>query len=146
MELAAEVAHSIRYWEECDQLGAFGLRHVVQQHPAIALPHCCAWVRDANPWVRRLGIVTLTSVPKEGGYAPGPAEFAILDTVMADGERTVQDAAVWLLREITRRALGAVAAYLRRHAASEHRATRRIVKEALKALSAADQESIRALL
>ncbi len=145
MGLAAEVAQSIRNWEECDQLGAFGLRHAAQQHPAIALPHCRAWVRDANPWVRRLGVVTLTSVPKEGGYAPTDAEFAILDTVMADEERVVQDAAVWLLREITRRDPAAVSAYLGRHVASKHRATRRIVNEALKVLSAADQEAIRAL-
>jgi len=73
------------------------------------------------------------------------AEYAILDAVMADEERTVQDAAAWLLREITRRDPAAVAAYLRRYAAGAHRATRCIVKDALKALPPAGQEAIRAL-
>ena len=45
LEVAASFVSSIRNWEECDQLGCFGLRSVVQRHPEAVLPRCSAWVQ-----------------------------------------------------------------------------------------------------
>lgn len=146
LEVAASFVGSIRNWEECDQLGCFGLRNVVQRHPEAVLPRCQAWVQDEDKWTRRFGVVVLTSLPRDRTYRPSEQEFAILDAVMADQAREVQDAVAWALRKIGNRDPAAVAAYLRHHAADASRSTRRIIKQTLKALPDEEQEAIRALL
>lgn len=146
LELAASFVDDIRNWEECDQLACFGLRYVVQRHPDAVLPRCQAWVQDEDKWTRRFGVAVLTSLPKDKGYQPSEREFAVLDAVMADEAREVQDAVAWALREIGKRHRAAVAEYLRRHTQSADRHTRRIVKQAMKVLPDEEQEAIRALL
>jgi 3-methyladenine DNA glycosylase AlkD len=146
LEVASGFVGSIRNWEECDQLGCFGLRDVVQRHPEAVLPRCAAWVRDEDKWTRRFGVAVLTSLPKDKGYRPSEEEFAVLELVMADEAREVQDAVAWALREIGGRHPVAVADYLRRHAPGAGRVTRRIVKQALKALPAQDRKALRRLL
>ena len=146
LEMAASFVGDICNWEECDQLACFGLRNVVQRHPEAVLPRCQAWVQDEDKWTRRFGVVVLTSLPKAKTYQPSEQEFAILDAVMADESREVQDAVAWALRKIGNRDLAAVAAYLRHHAADAGRSTRRIIKQTLKALPDEEQEAIRALL
>ena len=145
LELAASFVADIRNWEECDQLACFGLRNVVQRHPEAVLPRCQTWVRSGDEWTRRFGVAVLTSLPKDKGYRPAGREFAVLDAVMADEAREVQDAVAWALREIGKRHPGAMAAYLRRHAPGANRHTRRIIKQAMKVLPDEDQEAIRAL-
>jgi len=134
LELAASFGDDIRNWEECDQLACFGLRYVVQRHPEAVLPHCQIWVRSKNEWTRRFGVAVLTSLPKDKTYRPSEREFAVLDAVMADEAREVQDAVAWALREIGKRHPAPVADYLRRHGRSANRHTRRIVKQAIKML------------
>lgn len=134
LELAASFVGDIRNWEECDQLACFGLRNVVQRHPDMVLPRCQDWVRSEDKWVRRFGVAVLTSLPRDKAYRPSEREFAILDAVMADEAREMQDAIAWALREMSKRDPRAVAAYLRRYASSSNRHTRRIVKQAMKAL------------
>jgi len=146
LEVAASFVGDIRNWEECDQLACFGLRFVVQRHTEAVLPRCQAWVRDADKWTRRFGVAVLTSLPKDKMYQPSEQELAILDAVMTDEAREVQDAVGWALREIAKRNPAAVTGYLRRYVSSANRATRRIVKQALKALPAEEQGTIRALL
>jgi 3-methyladenine DNA glycosylase AlkD len=146
VELAASFVGDIHNWEECDQLACFGLRYVVQRHPEAVLPRCQAWVQDEDKWTRRFGVAVLTSLPKDKGYRPSEQEFAVLDAVMADEAREVQDAVAWALREICRRDPAAVADYLRRHAQDVSQPTRRIVKQAMKKLPAEEQEALRALL
>ena len=146
LELAASFVGDIRNWEECDQLACFGLRNVVQRHPEAVLPRCQTWVRSEDKWTRRFGVAGLTSLPKDKGYHPSEPEFAILDAVMADEAREVQDAVAWMLREVSQRDPAAVAGYLRRHALGASQHTRRIVKQAMKKLPDEEQEAIRALL
>ena len=146
LELAASFVGDIRNWEECDQLACFGLRYVVQRHPEAVLPRCQTWVQSEDKWTRRCGVVVLTSLPKDKGYRPSEREFAILDAVMDDEAREVQDAVAWALREIGKRDPAAVAGYLRRHAQGVGRSTRRIVRQAMKVLPGEEQEMIRALL
>jgi len=146
LEVAASFVGDIRNWEECDQLACFGLRNVVQRHPEMVLPRCQDWVRSEDKWIRRFGVAVLTSLPKDKAYRPSEREFAILDAVMADEAREVQDAVAWALREIAKRHPTAVASYLRRHAPSPSRHTRRIVKQAMKALPEEEQEALRALM
>jgi 3-methyladenine DNA glycosylase AlkD len=134
LELAASFVGGIRNWEECDQLACFGLRNVVQCHPEAVLPRCRVWVQDEDKWTRRFGVAILTSLPKDKAYQPSGREFAILDAVMADEVREVQDAVAWALREIGQRHPAPVADYLRRYARSINRSTRRIVKRAMKVL------------
>ena len=110
------------------------------------LPHCGAWVQDEDKWTRRFGVAVLTSLPKDKGYRPSEREFAILDAVMPDKAREVQDAVAWVLREMSWRGSAAVADYLRRHAQNANRPTRRIVKQAMKKLPDEEQEALRALL
>ena len=136
LELAASFVGTIRNWEECDQLACFGLRYVVQRHPEAVLPRCESWVRSEDKWTRRFGVAVLTSLPKDKTYQPSQREFAILDAVMADEAREVQDAVAWALREIGKRHPTVMADYLRRHAGSANRATRRIIKQAMKVLRA----------
>jgi len=146
LELATSFVGDIRNWEECDQLACFGLRNVVQRHPEAVLPRCQTWVRSEDKWTRRFGVAVLTSLPRNKGYRPSEREFAVLDAVMADEAREVQDAVAWALREIGKRHPAAVAGYLRRHAPGASRPTRRIVKQAMKALPDEEQEAIQALL
>lgn len=146
LELAASFVGDIRNWEECDQLACFGLRYVVQRHPDAVLPRCQTWVQDEDKWTRRFGVAVLTSLPKDKTYQPSEREFAVLDAVMADDAREVQDAVAWALREIGKRHPAPVADALRRHARSASRPTRRIVKQAMKVLPDEEQTAIRALL
>jgi len=146
LEVAASFLGSIRNWEECDQLGCFGLRNVVQRHPEAVLPRCLVWAQDQDKWARRFGVVVMTSLPVDKDYRPSEQEFAILDTVMADEAREVQDAADWELRKIGGRYPAVVAEYLRRHARGAGRSTRRIIKRAMKVLSEEERERICALL
>jgi len=145
LELAASFVGDICNWEECDQLACFGLRNVVQRHPEAVLPHCQAWVQGKDKWTRRFGVAVLTSLPKDKGYRPSQAEFAILDAVMGDEAREVQDAVAWALREIGKRHPAPVADFLRRHAQRARRHTRRIVREAMKKLPGEEQKAIRGL-
>lgn len=146
LELAASFVADIRNWEECDQLACFGLRYVVQRHPEAVLPRCQAWVQSEDKWTRRFGVAVLTSLPKDKAYRPSEQEFAILDAVMADEAREVQDAVAWALRETGKRHPAAVAGYLRRHARSTNRHTRRIVKQAMKGLPDEEQAALQTLL
>jgi 3-methyladenine DNA glycosylase AlkD len=146
LEVAASFVGSIRNWEECDQLACFGLRYVVQRHPEAVLPRCRAWVQDEDKWTRRFGVVVPISLTQVKTYQPSEQEFAILDAVMADEAREVQDAVAWALRKIGNRGPAAVAAYLRHHAVDASRSTRRIIKQTLKALPDEEQAAIRALL
>jgi len=143
LELAASFVTTIRNWEECDQLACFGLRYVVQRRPEIVLPRCRDWVRSEDKWTRRFAVAVLTSLPKDKTHRPSEEEFAILDAVMADEAREVQDAVIWALREIAKRHPTAVADYLRRHAASANRSTRRIIKQAIKALPGEEQAALK---
>jgi len=146
LELAASFVGNIRNWEECDQLACFGLRNVIQRHPEMVLPCCRDWVQSEDKWTRRFGVAVLTSLPRDKAYRPSEREFAILDAVMADEAREVQDAVAWALREMSKRDPAAVAAYLHRYASSSNRHTRRIVKQAVKTLPEEEQTVIRALL
>ena len=146
LEVAASFLGSIRNWEECDQLGCFGLRSVVQRHPETVLSRCLAWVQHQDKWIRRFGVVVMTSLPTSKGYHPCEQEFAVLDMVMSDEAREVQDAADWALRKVGGRNPVVVAEYLRRHAKEAPRSTRRIIKRAIKVLSEGEREEIRALL
>jgi len=146
LEVAASFVGSIRNWEECDQLGCFGLRSVVQRHPETVLPRCVAWAQDQDKWTRRFGVVVMISLPAAKGYRPCEQEFAVLDVVMADEAREVQDAADWALRKIAGRCPAVVTEHLRRHAQGAGRSTRRIIKRAIRVLSEGEREEIRALL
>lgn len=149
LELAASFVGDIRNWEECDQLACFGLRYVVQRHPEPVLSRCRDWVQDEDKWTRRFGVAVLTSLPKgESGktFRPSEREFAILDVVMADEADEVQKAVAWALREMAKRDPAPVAGYLRRHAGSAGRPTRRIVKQAMKKLPDGEQAALQALL
>jgi len=146
LEVAASFVGSIRNWEECDQLGCFGLRSIVQRHPEAVLPRCLTWAQDQDKWTRRFGVVVMISLPAAKGYRPCEQEFAVLDVLMADEAREVQDAADWALRKIGERYPAVVAEYLRRHVQGAGRSTRRIIKRAIKVLSEVEREEIRALL
>ena len=110
------------------------------------LPRCIAWVQDQDKWTRRFGVVVMISLPAAKGYRSCEQEFAVLDVVMADEAREVQDAADWALRKIGGRYPAMVAEYLRRHAQGAGRSARRIIKRAIKVLSEEEREEIRALL
>lgn len=146
LEIASTAMVGIRNWEECDQLACFGLRYVVQRSPELVLPRCERWVKSEAKWARRFGAAVLTSLPKEKGYCPSGREFEVLDWVMADPTREVQDAVAWALREIGKRHPKPVVDYLKRYAKSANRFTRRIVKGALKALPQADRGELETLL
>jgi 3-methyladenine DNA glycosylase AlkD len=146
LDLAASFVHDIDNWEACDQLACFGLRYVVQREPEAALPRCRAWIQEESKWSRRFGVAVLTSLPKDKAYQLSERVFTILDAVMADEAREVQDAVAWALREIGKRHPAPVVDYLRRYARSDDRATRRIVKAAIKALPDEEQATISALL
>jgi len=134
LALAASFVGGFRNWEECDQLACFGLRYALQRRPELVLPRCEEWVKSGDKWTRRFGVVVLTSLPKDKAYVPSEREFSILDAVMADEAREVQDAVAWALREMAKRHPKPVTAFLRRHAAAQARSTRRIVRQAAKAL------------
>ena len=146
LEMATSFVGSIRNWEECDQLACFGLRNVVQRHSDLVLPRCQAWVQEEDKWTRRFGVVVPISLTQAKSYQPSEQEFAILDAVMADEAREVQDGVAWALREIGQRHPAAVAEHLRRHAPAAGRFTRRIIKQSLKPLPKEEQAAIRALL
>jgi len=145
LDMAASFVRDIHNWEECDQLACFGLRYVVQRQPETVLPLCQAWVQDEDKWTRRFGVAVLTSLPKDKGYQPSEREFTVLDTVMADEAREVQDAVAWVLREIGRRHPTVIATYLRRQAPGASQSTRRIIKQAMEVLPDEEQQAVRVL-
>ncbi len=142
LDVASSFVGDLRNWEECDQLACFGLRNVVQAWPDLVLPRCKVWVKSPDKWARRFAVAVLTSLPKDEGYRPSEREFDLLDQVLFDPAREVQDAVAWALREIGKRHPEAVAGYLHRHARSANRYTRRIVRLALKGLPEAERASV----
>jgi len=141
--LVREFSSSLRNWEECDQLGAFGLRYVVQRRPELVLPQCEQWLLDSDLWIRRLAIVTLTSLPKTKAYEPSPKELALLDAAMQDEAREVQDGVMWALRELAKRNPSVVEKLLLQYMGTSFRATRRIVRQAVKSLPLEGQRNLK---
>jgi 3-methyladenine DNA glycosylase AlkD len=146
LSVVTSFVKTLRNWEECDQLACFGLRCVVKRYPDHVLPWCDRWVKSEEKWTRRFGVAVLTSLPRDKDYQPSKREFEILEQVMTDPVREVQDAVSWALREIGKRHPSPVFDYLRRYAKSANRFTRRIVKQALKALPPADRDELGIML
>jgi len=143
LDLAASFIPGIRNWEECDQIACFGLRYVVQRHPEAVFPLCRTWVSSREKWTRRFGVAVLTSLPKAKGYSAGAEEFAILTEVMDDPAREVQDAVAWALREMLERDQEPVFQFLITQASGAGKATRRIIKLAMKKLPVEKREVLR---
>jgi 3-methyladenine DNA glycosylase AlkD len=143
LETAARLVPDIRTWEECDQLGCFGLRFVTQLHPEEVLPRCTAWVRDSRSWTRRFGIVVMTALPKVRGYHVGERETDVLDHGMNDDAREVRDAVGWVLREMAAVDSVSVTSFLTRHAARASPTTRRIILQTLRRLPESQRVAVR---
>jgi len=143
MELVREFSTLLRNWEECDQLGAFGLRFVVQRRPELVFPQCEQWLLDSDLWIRRLAIVSLTSLHKAKDHRSSPEELALLDVAMQDEAREVQDGVIWALRELAKREPSIVEGFLLQHMGTCLRATKRVVRQALTLLPLETQRSLK---
>ncbi|MCK5585573.1 DNA alkylation repair protein [Candidatus Bipolaricaulota bacterium] len=142
VELVRKFSPSLRNWEECDQLGAFGLRYVVQRRPELVFAQCEQWQLDPQLWIRRLAVVNLTSLPKAKDYEPSSRELALLDVAMQDNAREVQDGIIWALREMAKRHPAIVKRFLLRYVTTSHRGVKRVLRQASKSLPLEMQQSL----
>jgi 3-methyladenine DNA glycosylase AlkD len=108
-------------WETCDQLatGVAGemLARAADRQRTSWLRDLEKWARSPNPWRRRFAVVT-TTVLNQKGRNDARAGLHICGLVIADGDKTVQKAVAWALREACKSDPGAVWALLKRHRAA----------------------------
>ncbi len=119
----------INNWEICDTIATLGLKEFLANNPEIAFRTIKFWVRSPNPWIRRLGVVSL--IPLSSGKYDHPLErfFSIIKMVMQDSNENVQKAVGWVLRSITYKDPYRVGKFLEMYSSYPESSTKRIVKE-----------------
>jgi len=131
-------------WSVCDSLAMYGIEPIVYSDPNLVLPFSKEWIRSANKWIRRFGVVTLR------GYKRVPATekvFELLDMVIEEEDRDVRKAVAWILREITKGNPDDMARYLERWAKSDPgKDAKWVIKNGLKKLGSDEQNKILGLL
>jgi len=116
LPILRELAGTCAGWEDADQLAMRAVEPIARRDPATYLDRLASWVTDANPWVRRVGIVAIGRVPmKQPGWAAQC--LALVEPALADPEREIVGRAVsFAIRIIARADAGAVRVFVRRHA------------------------------
>jgi 3-methyladenine DNA glycosylase AlkD len=132
LNFVSSVLPDLDNWSVCDNLAMFGVEPIVYSNPELVLPLSENWVKSADKWIRRFGVVTLRGYKK---VQTTNEVFEILDLVMADTEKDVKKAMSWVLREITKKNPDEVAEFLTGWAkTSPGRDARWIIKAGMKKL------------
>lgn len=111
-----ELAATCAGWEDADQLAMRGVEPIARKAPAAYLDRLASWVTDANPWVRRVGVIAIGRVPMKH---PDRATqcLALVEPALADPEREIVGRAVsFAIRLAARADADAAKAFIRRHA------------------------------
>jgi 3-methyladenine DNA glycosylase AlkD len=129
-------------WETCDQL-AMGVAGEMIGRAIDAQRE--AWVRDleswadtANPWRRRFAVAT-TTVLNQKGRNDAQTALRVCERVIADGDKSVQKAVGWALREACKSNPASVFALLKKHQAAMPRA---VLRESAQKLTDSQRASL----
>jgi len=129
-------------WETCDQLAMCVAGEMIGR---AVDPQRGAWVRDLekwagtpNPWRRRFAVAT-TAVFNQKGRNDAAATLRICERVIADGNKSVQKALGWTLREACKSDSDAVFVLLKRYQAAMPRA---VLRESAAKLTASQQAAL----
>ena len=132
LDFVSSVLPDLDNWAVCDNLAMFGVEPIVYSNHELVLPLSENWIKSADKWIRRFGVVTLRGYKK---VQTTNEVFEILDLVMADNEKDIKKAVSWILREITKKNPDEVAEFLARWAkANPGKDTRWIIKDGMKKL------------
>ena len=136
----ARVEHwvdGIEDWEVCDQLAMGVIGELVAQDQD-RVETLVKWARSDNRWRRRAALAASTSLNQKG-RKDADAALRICAPVMTDGDKMIEKALGWALREASKSDAVAVASFL---AEWKGKASRRVLREGSEKLD----ESIRAAL
>ena len=144
LDFVSSVLPDLDNWAVCDNLAMFGVEPIVYSNPELILPLSENWIKSADKWIRRFGVVTLRGYKK---VQTTNEVFEILDLVMEDNEKEIKKAVSWILREITKRNPDEVAEFLTRWAkANPGKDARWIIKDGMTKLLEEKQTEISAII
>ena len=144
LDFVSSVLPELDNWAVGDNLAMFGVEPIVYSNPELILPLSEKWIKSADKWIRRFGIVTLRGYKK---VQTTNKVFKILDLVMEDNEKEIKKAVSWILREITKKNLDEVAEFLTGWAkANQGKDARWVIKDGMKKLPKEKQIGILAIL
>jgi hypothetical protein len=108
-------AHEVDSWDAADDLSGVYAR-ILEVMPGRMYPTLCKWNRSANAWLRRLSIVSLLHYAgsRTRVLAAGKV-FPLVRRLLNDGDRFVQKAIGWTLREAHRVYPADTERFVRRH-------------------------------
>lgn len=120
------VANRLDNWASVDALCPEVIGALVADHEHL-LERLPGWARSPNRWVRRASIVSLLKLARRPQYKD--VVYAMARRHFGSDDDLVQKAAGWLLREVGKQDMRALAAFLRSHGPSIPRTTVRYAIE-----------------
>lgn len=114
----------IEDWEVCDQL-AMGVIGELVARDQSHVETLVGWAKSENRWRRRAALAASTSLNQKGRKDAGAA-LRICAPVMTDGDKMIEKALGWALREASKSDAEAVAGFL---AKWKGKASRRLLRE-----------------
>jgi 3-methyladenine DNA glycosylase AlkD len=136
----ARLAGECRTWALLDPLAIGVVGELVARDPGPWGSVLDGWALDADFWLRRAALLALLR-PLRAGHGDWPRFSRYADHLLDDSQFFVRKAIGWVLRETGRKRPELVASWLVPRAA---RASAVTLREALKPLSAEQQEAVRA--
>jgi 3-methyladenine DNA glycosylase AlkD len=116
LPILRELAATCAGWEDADQLAMRGVEPIARKDPAAYLDRLAPWVSDANPWVRRVGVIAIGRVPMKHPDRAAQC-LALVEPALADPEREIVGRAVsFAIRLVARADASAAKVLIRKHA------------------------------
>jgi 3-methyladenine DNA glycosylase AlkD len=134
LSLIMEIIPDLDNWEICDSLANIGLKNWMIEHPEVTLRMIHNWVRSPNPWIRRLGVVSLIPLSNREVFEDLDAYLIVIKKLMRDEHESVQKAVSWVIREITPKDPHRVGKFLEVFTKYSEPSTQRIIREGSKKL------------
>lgn len=142
LSLIMEIIPDLDNWEICDSLATIGLKKWIIEHPESALRIINNWVRSPNPWIRRLGIVSIIPLSNSEAFEDIDSYLIVIKKLMRDEHESVQKAVSWVIREITPKDPHRIGKFLEVFTKYSEPSTQRIIREGSKKLD----EAVRTVL
>ncbi|MCE1247529.1 MAG: DNA alkylation repair protein [Firmicutes bacterium] len=142
LSLIMEIIPDLDNWELCDSLATIGLKKWMPEHHESSLRMINNWVRSPNPWIRRLGIVSLIPLSNSGSFEDLDVYLVVIKKLMRDEHESVQKAVSWVIREITPKDPERVGKFLEVFTKYHEPSTQKIIREGSKKLD----EAVRTVL
>jgi 3-methyladenine DNA glycosylase AlkC len=128
--------------ESADALAQHAFRPLVSADPFTHLANAQRWVRHANRWIRRFGIVTLSALAYDRRWDDVPGALDVLRPVMVEADPLVRQALITALSDLLPRSPADVITFLHEHAGRQNHNTHIILRAVLKHLPAEAQTEL----